>query len=87
MKAATLGCSQVLREYRISNAQVSIRCNATMDDIIDTLEASRVTGFVGLVELEAYLNAQVEIDGMCLQGQSKVLPSDLCDEQDRSDHH
>jgi|Cyp1metagenome_2_1107374.scaffolds.fasta_scaffold08753_16 ribosome-interacting GTPase 1 len=31
--------SEVLREYRISNAQVSIRCNATMDDIIDTLEA------------------------------------------------
>lgn len=31
--------SKVLKEYRISNAQVSIRCNATMDDIIDTLEA------------------------------------------------
>ena len=30
---------EVLREYRISNAQVSIRCDATMDDIIDTLEA------------------------------------------------
>lgn len=40
MKATTLSSSlQVLREYRISNAQVSIRCNATMDDIIDTLEA------------------------------------------------
>ena len=83
---------QVLREYRISNAQVSIRCNATMDDIIDTLEAD--WGFcwvlLGLVELEVSLNAQVEIPmGMCFfsQGQSKVLPSDLCDEQDRSDHH
>ncbi|CAK9061719.1 unnamed protein product [Durusdinium trenchii] len=32
---------QVLKEYRISNAQVSIRCNATMDDIIDTLEGNR----------------------------------------------
>ena len=47
-------------------------------------------GFVGLVELEVYLNAQVEIpmgNVLFSQGQSKVLPSDLCDEQDRSDHH
>ena len=32
---------EVLREYKINNAQVSIRCDATMDDIIDTLEACK----------------------------------------------
>ena len=55
--------SQVLREYRISNAQVSIRCNATMDDIIDTLEA-RVYGGV---ETDAHRTQDADRSS-CLQG-------------------
>lgn len=31
----------VLREYRIANATVSIRCNASIDDFIDILEGNR----------------------------------------------
>jgi uncharacterized protein len=31
----------VLHEYRISNADLIIRCNATIDDIIDVVEGNR----------------------------------------------
>lgn len=31
----------VFREYKCSNAQIAIRCNATIDDIIDTIEGNR----------------------------------------------
>mmetsp|Transcript_96596 Transcript_96596/g.207224 ORF Transcript_96596/g.207224 Transcript_96596/m.207224 type:complete len:373 (+) Transcript_96596:94-1212(+) len=31
----------VLREYRISNASVGVRCDATIDDIIDVVEGNR----------------------------------------------
>merc|ERR1711920_331210 len=33
--------SAILKEYRIMNAQFRISCNATMDDIIDTIEGNR----------------------------------------------
>merc|ERR1712194_182128 len=31
----------VLKEYRIANAQIRVNCNATVDDIIDTIEGNR----------------------------------------------
>merc|ERR1712151_1050412 len=31
----------VLREYRLANVQMRISCNATIDDIIDTIEGNR----------------------------------------------
>lgn len=31
----------VLHEYRISNADVTLRCDATIDDIIDVVEGNR----------------------------------------------
>lgn len=33
--------TSVLREYKVGNAQIAIRCNATIDDIIDTIEGNR----------------------------------------------
>eukprot|EP00428_Durinskia_dybowskii_P037758 CAMPEP_0170261942 /NCGR_PEP_ID=MMETSP0116_2-20130129/30853_1 /TAXON_ID=400756 /ORGANISM="Durinskia baltica, Strain CSIRO CS-38" /LENGTH=371 /DNA_ID=CAMNT_0010513009 /DNA_START=91 /DNA_END=1206 /DNA_ORIENTATION=- len=33
--------TQVLKEYRIMNAQVRINCNATIDDLIDVVEGNR----------------------------------------------
>lgn len=33
--------TQVLKEYRITNAQVRIGCNASIDDIIDVIEGNR----------------------------------------------
>lgn len=35
------GITAILKEYKIANAQVSIRCNATADDLIDVLEGNR----------------------------------------------
>ena len=32
----------ILKEYRISNADVTIRCDATVDELIDVVEANRV---------------------------------------------
>uniref|UniRef100_A0A0A9X818 Developmentally-regulated GTP-binding protein 1 n=1 Tax=Lygus hesperus TaxID=30085 RepID=A0A0A9X818_LYGHE len=32
----------ILREYKISNAEVVLRCDATVDELIDTIEANRV---------------------------------------------
>lgn len=32
----------VCSEYRIHNADVSLRCDATVDDLIDVIEGSRV---------------------------------------------
>lgn len=34
--------SAILKEYRIMNAQFRINCNATIDDIIDTIEANKI---------------------------------------------
>mmetsp|Transcript_37903 Transcript_37903/g.61080 ORF Transcript_37903/g.61080 Transcript_37903/m.61080 type:complete len:372 (-) Transcript_37903:213-1328(-) len=35
------GIINVMKEYKVHNAQVSIRCDATVDDIIDVLEGNR----------------------------------------------
>ncbi len=32
---------QILYEYRINNADIVIRCNATADDLIDVIEGNR----------------------------------------------
>lgn len=36
------GAKIILKEYRISNADVMIRCDATADDLIDAIEGNRV---------------------------------------------
>ena len=34
--------SSILREYKIHNADITIRCDATVDDLIDVIEGNRV---------------------------------------------
>ena len=34
--------SSILREYKIHNADITIRCDATVDDLIDVIEVNRV---------------------------------------------
>lgn len=34
--------TQILKEYRVSNADVTVRCDATVDELIDVVEANRV---------------------------------------------
>lgn len=34
--------AQILKEYRVSNADVTVRCDATVDELIDVVEANRV---------------------------------------------
>jgi len=31
----------ILHEYRVSNADIVLRCNATADDLIDVVEGNR----------------------------------------------
>ena len=41
----------ILAEYRIHNADVTLRCDATADDLIDVVEGNRsVRGGLGQVE-------------------------------------
>jgi ribosome-interacting GTPase 1 len=32
----------ILHEYKISNADVNFKCNATIDDLIDIIEGNRI---------------------------------------------
>lgn len=34
--------TKILKEYRVANADVTLRCNATVDDLIDVIEGNRV---------------------------------------------
>lgn len=66
-----------MSEYRISSADIAIRCDATIDELIDVVEAKN-RRYIPVCSAGASLWAQVTMSGGA---------GDLCSQQDRFDHH
>jgi uncharacterized protein len=60
----------ICHEYRISNATFSIRCNATIDEIIDVIEGNRI--YIPCIYV---LN---KIDQITIPGENYVKKKNYC---------
>ncbi|CAE8683835.1 unnamed protein product [Polarella glacialis] len=57
-----------MKEYKVHNAQVSIRCDATVDDIIDVLEARTDQAFVAW----AFSGSWTALSWLAIQVMNKI---------------